>query len=377
MTVTRTQSARAAALIVLVAATASCGLPRSGPTKSEIMASTSEARGDAYIVEVDDRVSRAIPIDPPLTFSPAFINAGIVGSDEIRPGDALSLTIWENVDDGLLSSQGFGSTQLSQMQVDGAGFIFVPYAGRILAAGNSPEALRRIITAKLETQTPDPQVTVSRAAGDGATVSIMGGTGGQGIFPIERPTRTLSTMLAKAGGISIVPELVQITVTRGSQTGKIWLKDLYSNPSLDIALRPGDVILVEEDTRDYTVLGAAGGQTRVKFETPKLSAVEALAQVGGLSSAIANPKGIFIFRDDPVETANAVLGRTDLIGTQRMIYVIDLTKPSGVFIARDFMIRDGDTIYVTEAPFVRWQKTIAALTGSLNTANSLNSLAGN
>ncbi len=32
--------------------------------------------------------------------------------------------------------------------------------------------------------------------------------------------------------------------------------------------------------------------------------------------------------------------------------------PTGVFLARDFVIRDGDTVYVTEAPFVQWQKTI-------------------
>ena len=52
-----------------------------------------------------------------------------------------------------------------------------------------------------------------------------------------------------------------------------------------------------------------------------------------------------------------------------------LTEPSGVFIARDFDIRDGDTVYVTEAPFVRWQKTLSALTGGLTTANTIDSIA--
>src|SRR5690606_33121175 len=121
-----------------------------------------------------------------------------VGSDTISPGDTLGLQIWENVDDGLLASQGSNATQLTQMQVDGSGFIFVPYAGRIKAAGNSPEELRRIITEKLDAQTPDPQVSVARLAGDGATVSIMGAISGQGVYPIERPTRTLSAMIARA-----------------------------------------------------------------------------------------------------------------------------------------------------------------------------------
>lgn len=377
MTLTVIPGARALVLVSLVAVTAGCGLPRSGPTKEEILASAAEKNGDAYVVEVDDRVARATNYTPELGFMTAFVQAGAIGSDMISPGDLLTLTIWENVDDGLLAGRTSNVTVLDKVQVDGGGFIFVPYAGRVLAAGNTPEALRRMITEKLAPQTPDPQVTVTRTAGDGATVSVMGGVGGQGVYAIERPTRSLSSMIAKAGGVSIPPEIAQITVTRGNQTGKIWLKDLYTRPELDIALRPGDVILVEEDTRAYTALGATGGQTRVQFETQELSAIEAVAQVGGLSSSIANPKGIFIFRDEPAEVANVVLSRSDLFGSTRVIYLIDLTKPSGVFIARDFMIRDGDTVYVTEAPYVRWQKVLAVITGAVNSADTANTLAGN
>ncbi len=52
--------------------------------------------------------------------------------------------------------RGAKTTALTEVQVDGSGYIFVPYAGRIKASGNSPEALRRIITSKLDAQTPDP-----------------------------------------------------------------------------------------------------------------------------------------------------------------------------------------------------------------------------
>jgi polysaccharide export outer membrane protein len=48
-----------------------------------------------------------------------------------------------------------------------------------------------------------------------------------------------------------------------------------------------------------------------------------------------------------------------------------------MFLARDFLIRDGDTVYVTEAPYVQWSKTLSALTGPLNTANAIDSLGGN
>ncbi len=53
-----------------------------------------------------------------------------------------------------------------------------------------------------------------------------------------------------------------------------------------------------------------------------------------------------------------------------------MTEPTGIFEARDFQIRDGDTIYVTEAPFVQWSKSIAAITGTLGAANTFSSAAG-
>lgn len=371
------RGAKFVALVGLMAIVASCGLPRVGPNKKEIFSGSVQQEGDAFIVSVNDRVTRATSVVPALGFDSSFTNAGKIGSDTIRPGDTLSLTIWENVDNPLLGPEGQVSASLEEVQVDGAGFIFVPYAGRIRAAGHSPEAIRRIISTKLEEQTPDPQVEVRRAAGDGATVSLVGAIGGQGVFTIERATRTLTAMLAKAGGVTIEPEIAQVTIMRGDKRGKVWLQDLYENPRYDVALRGGDRILVEEDTRSFTALGATGSQSKVTFDSQTISALEAIAQVGGLASATADPTGVFVFRNEAAEIANQVLGRGDLVGAQRMVYVLDLTVPNGMFHARDFVIRDEDTLYVTEAPFTQWDKTISAVTGTLGSASALSTLAGN
>ncbi len=368
------KGAKALSLAVLVAALAACGLPRSGPTKSEIFQGSVLENGDAFVVTVNSRVTRATAVTPALGFSAAFQNAGLMGSDIIAPGDTLGLTIFENVkDDPLLGNTGQRVSQLTELQVDGQGFIFVPYAGRLKAAGQTPEGLRDLITRKLDPQTPDPQVVVQRLSGDGATVTVTGAVAGQGNFPIQRPTRTLTAMLAKAGGVTIPLETAIVRVSRGGKTGQVWLSDLYANPDLDIALRPGDEINVTKDTRSFTALGATGAQNRVPFDTQTISAIEALAIVGGLNSNLADPTGVFVFRNEPAEIANAVLGRDDLVGDQRMIYVLDLTQPTGMFEARDFLIRSGDTVYVTEAPFVQWSKTLGAITGTSSAASSLKS----
>lgn len=372
MSMMKSRGAKALALVAAVALVGSCGLPRSGPSKREIYSGSVLRKGDAFIVTVNSRVTRITSVMPAYGFSPEFQKAGVIGSDVIAPGDMLRLTIFENVkDDPLLGNTGQRVSQLSELQVDGQGNIFVPYAGKIKAAGQTPDSLRQIITKKLDTQTPDPQVQVLRAAGDGSTVTISGSVAGQGVIPIERGTRTLSAMLAKAGGVSIEPDIAIVRVTRGNKSGKVWLRDLYANPALDIALRPGDIVTVEPDNRFFVALGATGAQSRVPFENQTLSALEAIAIVGGLNTSTADPKGVFVFRNEPAEIANAVLGRKDLVGDQRLVYVLDLTQPTGMFEARDFLIRDGDTVYVTEAPYVQWQKTLSAITGTANTATSL------
>ena len=167
------RTAQAVLLLVILSVVAACGLPRSGPNKREIFAGSVLKEGDAFIVTVNDRVTRATSIVPSFGFGSGFRNAGLVGSDTIAPGDTLGLTIFENVrDDPLLGNTGQRVSALTDVQVDGQGYIFVPYAGRIKAAGQTPEGLRKAVTRKLDTQTPDPQVTVQRLAGDGATVTI-------------------------------------------------------------------------------------------------------------------------------------------------------------------------------------------------------------
>lgn len=372
MTSLASRGARIGVLCIFVTAVAACGLlPRSGPTRNEIFAGSVQRDGDAFVVEVNQRVTTATAVVPALGFPPELANAGLSDTDVIRPGDTVTLTIYENVTDGLLAGEGAAAAMIDEVEVDGAGFIFVPYAGRIRAAGNTPEALRGIITRNLDEQTPDPQVIVRRTAGDGSTVTVTGTVGGQGVYPIQRPTRTLSAMLAAAGGVTVEPEIAQVTLVRGAHRGTIWFQDLFRDPTVDIALRNGDRILVEGDTRSFTALGATGTQTIVPFESQVISAIEAIASVGGLNPTLADPTGVFVLRNEPEPIAHAVLGRTDLVGAQRMIYVLDLTAPTGMFEARDFVIRDGDTVYVTSAPITQWNNAISALTGTLGAASTV------
>ncbi len=290
MKITGTRGATALALVTLVSVVSACGLPRSGPNKAEIFKGSVLKEGDAFIVSVNSRVTRATAVTPSLGFSSDFMKAGVLGSDVISPGDTLGLTIFENVkDDPLLGNTGQRVSALQQIQVDGAGYIFVPYAGRVKAAGQSPEGLRNVLTEKARHANPR-SADLGRAAGGRRLDRLdLGLCRGAGYHSDRTADPHACGMLAKAGGVTIEPEVAIIRVTRGNKTGQVWLQDLNQNPGLDIALRPGDKIFVDRDTRAFTALGATGSQNRVPFTSQTLSAIEAIATVGGLEHRHGRP----------------------------------------------------------------------------------------
>ncbi len=358
-------------LMIAIVALASCAVSRDGPTRREIFEGSVMRSGDAHIIMVNKRVAHAANRPEALGFSHALRAGALMGGDTIRPGDVIRLNVYENVPEGLLAPGETNNAIIDEIQVDDAGFVFVPYAGRIRAAGQTPDALRRALTQTLDEQTPDPQVVVSRLQGDGATVSVTGDVNGQGVYPITRASNRLSSMIATAGGIAVPLETAQVLVTRGNRQDSAWLQDIYSDTSLDIAVRGGDRILIRSDQRAFSVLGATGSVDRMTFDTREISAIDALAMVGGLDPLRADPKGVFIFRDEVPEVATEILGIGQFVTDVRFVYVLDLTAPTGMFNARDFKIRDGDTIFVTEAASVLWARQISALTGTLTAAGAV------
>ena len=70
------RGAKCVALVLVAAMLSSCGLPRVGPNKREIYAGSVQRQGDAFVVSVNDRVTRATAVQPALGFSDEFKNAG-------------------------------------------------------------------------------------------------------------------------------------------------------------------------------------------------------------------------------------------------------------------------------------------------------------
>jgi len=364
---------RLALFAFIAAAVAACAVPRAGPDYGEI---TAPAPADlSYrVIRVTADVARATWINERLGFGPDLAGAAPENTATIAPGDVLAITVWENIDQGLLNPQGIGATALPHVRVDGEGKIFVPYVGQMSAAGRTTAGLRQEVTAALAEKTLNPQSDVFPVESRGRMVSIQGRVRTPGLYPIEPQTERILAMLARAGGVSEDPEVIRLKLRRGLKSGEIWLQDLYDDPRNDVALHAGDALIAERDRRLFTALGAVGRQSTVPFPVRDLTVDRAMGAVGGLVDGAADPTGVFVFRAERPEVAAKVIGEAVGEGGQRIVYLIDLTQPGGMFVAREFQVRDGDTLYVTSAPFTRWMKLLQSVAPLINFTSSVKTL---
>jgi len=358
--------------LTLVCALAACGLPRSGPYYEDLAGGPGAVKDDGFdLVPVTAQVVDIANVDESRGFEMNLIDARPEKTAVLGIGDVLGVTIWERGENGLFSPIG-GATSLVA-EIEESGSIYLPYIGNVRASGRTADGLRRTIVKLLSEKTLDPQVEVRRETGDSKSITITGSAGVAGIVPIDRTSRSLLSILAKTGFSVPDPEVVLVKVRRGELEGEIWMRELFENPQYDIPVRAGDIIFLNNDTRNFRSLGAVG-QSRVPFPTRDISVLDAIALIGGLNSSVSDPSGIFLFRKEPPEIA-VQLSETATVDQPRNIaYLIDLTKGSGLFLADRMKMRDDDILYVTDAPFARFQKVAGVIASSIGFAGSLSSI---
>ncbi|MBV8968650.1 MAG: polysaccharide biosynthesis/export family protein [Verrucomicrobia bacterium] len=142
----------------------------------------------------------------------------------------------------------------SQLTVDDAGFIEVPFVGKILAAGKTPRQLALDCKKALEAglyKKATVLISLERRTRSPGTIYITGEVARQG--PIELPaneTLTVTTAILRAGGFSDFANKRKVKVLRKTGKGeKVYIVDVKNilekaRGDLDFPVLAGDVILV-------------------------------------------------------------------------------------------------------------------------------------
>jgi polysaccharide export outer membrane protein len=361
-------------VVFLCLALAGCGYPRGAWFETEVLAGSVSPTGEVtqdFAVEAVTKAELARFAAWPQNGPPQrrWINRQPQNANRIiAPGDMVSVVVWSTEENSLLTTPGQRSVELQEITVSSSGTIFLPYVSNVRIAGMSPDHAREVIQEKFVSILPSAQVQLELTEGRQSTVSVVSGVDNPGPYPLPDQDFTVLALLAAAGGVDGSLDNPQIRLIRDDVIYGTSINRLFAEPQLDTTLQGGDKVIVEEDDRFFLSLGAAGRQASFPFTRDSLTALDALAIVGGIDQTRANPQGILILRQYP---ASAV--RTDGTGPRhtRTVFTLDLTTADGLFSAGQFQVNSGDLVYATESPVSSTRSLIAILAAGIGLAAAL------
>lgn len=337
--------------LALLAGLAGCAtLPSSGPTGGQIEKTAAAPKdGTAPIQIVPVRTIADVP-GADLVESAALPELAPPPTDMIGPGDVLDINIYEA---GVSLFSGAGGGGMSQIaanpgvqvqklpptRVDDLGDITIPYAGTLHVAGITTGEVEAMIRNALARMSQNPQVIVTLNQAITNSIIVGGEVARPGRLVLQTNRERLSDVVALAGGYRGEAKDLLLRIVRGEQSVDIRINDLVENPKLDIRAYPGDRLMLIDDPRTFSILGASGRVEQIPFRRSSVSLAEAIATAGGVNPVVGNPAAIFVFRYVRNGQGNEV----------PMVYHINMMKTGSYFLAQRFAMRDKDVLYFGNA----------------------------
>lgn len=345
------------ASLLLASLLAGCAsLPTSGPTGSQLTSSIAETQPQVPI-QLNEVASVAdLPPSPVAAASAQLADLPPPPTDMVGPGDILEITIYEagvtlfapsgasagggDIKSAQIAvSPGVQAQRLPPTRVNDNGDITIPYAGRLHVVGHTIGEVEGKIRASLRGFSQNPQVIVTQAQVITNSVIVSGEVARPGRLVLQTNRETLTDAIALAGGYRGTAKDVVLRVNRRGENVDIYLNDLNDNPELDVRAYPGDRLMLINNPRTFSVLGASSRVEQVPFSRSRVSLVEAVAQAGGANPNAGDAAAIFVFRFVP-----------DANGTEvPTVYHINMMKSGSYFLAQRFAMQDKDVLYFGNA----------------------------
>lgn len=350
---TRPRGLPAHFIMVMMLSLAGCAtLPSSGPSGRAIKLAQNSPQNTVGFQIVELRDTQSIPaaasqgsqtyLPPP---PPERQSINMIGI-----GDGLQIVIYE-VGVALFSGPAtFGSPpqgtdpsvakvgSLPPIVVDETGYISVPYAGRLHAAGMTTYDLQRLIASKLAKKSQDPQVLVSINDRVANAVIVGGEIEKPGRLHLATGKETLLDAVALAGGYKGDPYDLVVRLDRAGSVIEERVSRLTRSPVGAVRVAGGDAIQILRQPLSFSAFGGPSKIDLFPFGKDDLSLAEAVARAGGSSQYAGDPKAIFVFRyvNEPE-------------GIKPTIYHLNMMKAQAYFLAQRFQMQDRDVLYIGNA----------------------------
>lgn len=364
-------SASSRPLLPLILSTALLGacshqLPTSGPSRSAIENTTAEVASRAVqVVDIDAKVARRL-LDQRRHSLFSEVLGGQRVATTIGLGDMLEVSVWEAPPATLFGGGAVDprnpstvrATTLPDQVVDRDGQISVPFAGRIPAAGLTPQAVEATIVSRLKGKANQPEVLVRVVRNVSSTVTVVGEVNTSTRMPLTAGGERVLDALAMAGGVRQPVHKMTLQVTRGKTVAALPLDQIIRDPAQNVPLQPGDVVTAMFQPLSFTALGATGKNEEVAFEAQGITLAQALARAGGLVDSRASAQGVFVFRferEDALAWPRQPVGTTP-DGLVPVVYRLDMSDPASFFVMQSFPVANKDVVFVSNAPAAELQK---------------------
>jgi polysaccharide export outer membrane protein len=362
-----------------------CGsfLPNSGPTASALYKQRqSPSDSSIKLIELTPEVVHQINARRKTPLFSDMLRPGSSNGSALGAGDSVEVSVFEAPPASLFSSgtadpRGAGGsrmTTLPEQVIHGDGSINIPFAGRLSVAGLQVRDIEENISTQLREKANQPQILVRQTRNATSHVTVVGEVNTSIRMPITPARERLLDAIAAAGGLRQPVNKVMVQITRGSTLVSLPLETVIADPRQNIQLAPGDVVTAVSQPLSFTALGATGKNEEINFEAKGITLAQALARAGGLADSRSNSRGVFIFRFEDPRVASVVspgstkpVPRTkSSVNTEKgsasnktktpVVYSLNLRNPGSFFLAKGFTMKDGDTLYISNAPAAELQK---------------------
>ncbi|MDH2356830.1 polysaccharide export protein [Bradyrhizobium sp. SSUT112] len=348
----------------------------SGPEDHVIKSEITRSGPDYGLVKLTAELANIVREYGPGALAGSFPDHRPPPSIKFGIGDVVAVSIFEAAAGGLFIPAEAGVrpgnfVALPNQNVDSAGFITVPYAGAVKAAGRTPSEIQRDIVKAIANRAIEPQVVVSLITQNTSLISVLGEVNTPSRLTANAAGERVLDVISRAGGPKGQGYETWVTLERAGKRATVPFGALVYQPANNVWVHPGDTIYVYREPQVFLAFGASGAQGQFTFDMWKINMAQAMAKAGGLLDAQAEPAGVYVYRREPRELAERLgVDCSKFVGPLvPVVYNVDFRDPAGFFLASKFEMRDKDVLFAANAATVDTAKFLQFVRVVIATAN--------